>query len=150
MTTIIFVCHGNICRSPAAEIIALDWLTKHHLAGEVRVFSRATSYEEIGNPVYPPMRRALEAAGYKVPLHRASRLTQKELDEADAVYYMDGSNRRNLSYSFADHRRVLAPITCLCPDLDEIEDPWYTGNFDLVVKQIERCVEAIFSHRFSR
>ena len=143
MKTIVFVCHGNICRSPAAEFIALDLLVKRGTADQAKVFSRATSLEEIGNDVYPPMKRALAEAGIPYFPREAKRLSQAEYDAADIVYYMDELNLRYLSRIIVDRKRILRPITALVPDINEIEDPWYSGRYELVIRQIRRCVTAI-------
>ncbi len=143
MKRIIFLCHGNICRSPAAKWIALDYLSKHPMSEEFEIESRACSSEEIGNDIYPPMKSALRRAGIPFCSHAAARLSQKEYQDSDVIYYMDRSNLRYLSYSFKDVRHVFKPIFEGMP-FDEIEDPWYTGNFDLVVEQIQACIVNIF------
>lgn len=143
MKRVIFLCHGNICRSVAAKWIALDHLAKHGLVGEYEIESRACSSEEIGNDIYPPMKAALKRADIPFGAHAARRLTQSEYDSADVIYYMDSSNLRYLSYSFVDRRHVFKSI-CEGMPFKEIEDPWYTGNFDLVVQQLKTCIEKIF------
>ena len=143
MKRIIFVCHGNICRSVAAKWIALDYIENHELSEEFEIESRACSSEEIGNDIYPPMKAALRRAGIYFGPHSARRLTQQEYDQSDVIYYMDQSNLRYLRYSIIDVRRIFKPIFEGMP-FDEIEDPWYTGNFDLVVEEIRDCVAKIF------
>ena len=143
MKRIIFLCHGNICRSVAAKWIAIQYVNSHVLSETFEIESRACSSEEIGNDIYPPMKAALRRAGAPFGPHSAERLTQREYQGSDVIYYMDRSNLRYLSYSFQDVRHIFKPI-CEGMPFDEIEDPWYTGNFDLVVKQIKACVEKIF------
>ncbi|MCR5348887.1 MAG: low molecular weight phosphotyrosine protein phosphatase, partial [Bacilli bacterium] len=125
MYRIIFVCHGNICRSPAAEFIMADLLRKQGLEDAVSVCSRATSFEEIGNDTYPPMKRALAEANVPIYPRQAARITQTDYDQSDAIYYMDQSNLSYLRRIVDDRRGILRPITELVPDLEEIEDPWY-------------------------
>ena len=143
MKRILFLCHGNICRSVAAKWIALDYLKKNGRLDEFDIDSRACSSEEIGNDIYPPMKAALRRAGIPFGPHEARRLTLREYEEADAIYYMDRSNLRYLSYSFSDTRHIFKLI-CECMPFEEIEDPWYSGNFDLVVDELKECVAKIF------
>ena len=95
MKTVLFVCHGNICRSPMAEFVLKDMVKKAGLTGwEIR--SRAVSREELGNPVYPPARRELNSHGIACDGHRATQITQTDVDSYDHIYYMDSSNLRYL------------------------------------------------------
>ena len=91
---IIFICHGNICRSPVGAIL-LNKILKEKGITNVNVFSRATSLEEIGNDIYPPMKRVLLSKGISFDRHYASRITKEEFDAADYIFYMD---RNNLYY----------------------------------------------------
>ena len=81
---IVFVCHGNICRSPVAEIILSDLIKEAHLDNEIKVISRATSLEEIGNDIYPPMKRVLSNHGYYDVHHYAQRMSKSEFDNVIA------------------------------------------------------------------
>ena len=124
MKKILFVCHGNICRSPMAEYVMKDLVAKAGRSGEFRIASAAVSREEIGNPVYPPAKRELARHGIRCDGHAAHQITRSELDEYDKIYYMDASNARYLRRLFGD-----AAAKCL-PLLDrDVADPWYTGNF---------------------
>lgn len=143
MKTVIFVCHGNICRSVAAEWIMKNKLIKYHLEDAFNVISRATSIEEIGNDIYPPMKRALYNKEIPFYSHHAKQITQADYDKADYIFYMDSYNKRNLSYMLNDYKNIIIPITLYTPNLDEIDDPWYTGQFDQVVEQLEECIENI-------
>lgn len=144
MKTIIFVCHGNICRSVAAEYIAKDYIKKNNLENEYKVFSRATSLEEIGNDIYPPMKRELSRQGIKYAPHFAERITQRDYDLADYVFYMDENNRRNLGYLIKDYKNIVMPITKYTDSISFIEDPWYSDHFEKVVNEIRKCIEDIF------
>ena len=139
MKTIIFICHGNICRSPAAEYIMKQLLIKYHLEDRFYVYSRATSTEEIGNDIYPPMQRALYNKEIPFYKHYAKQITQKEFDEADHIFYMDENNKRLLSYLIKDHENKAKIITCYSNQYENISDPWYTGQFDDVVEQLMHC-----------
>ena len=135
---IIFVCHGNICRSVAAEYIAKD-LDKE---GRHNFISRATSLEEIGNDIYPPMKKVLNI--HKIPYenHFATRITTQEFNNADYIFYMDSNNLYYLNRLFG-----ISPKYHLISEyLDgrEIEDPWYTDRFEYVYQRIKECVEEIY------
>ena len=124
MKKILFVCHGNICRSPMAEFVMKDLAAKAGRSGEFRIASAAVSREEIGNPVYPPARRELQKHGIRCDGHAAHQITRKELDEYDMIYYMDGSNARYLHRLFGNAAEKCQP---LLPR--DVADPWYTGDF---------------------
>lgn len=143
MKTIIFVCHGNICRSVAAEYIAKLLLIKYHLDDRFNVISRATSTEEIGNDIYSPMKRALYNKEIPFYTHHARRISQQDYDNADYIFYMDEFNKRNLLYQLNDYKKIIFPITVYTPHLSQIDDPWYTGQFDEVVDELEECIENI-------
>ena len=145
MKKIIFVCHGNICRSPAAEWIMKHLLLKYGLEEDFFITSRATSLEEIGNDIYPPMKRALY--NKEIPLfeHHAKRISKEELDDADYVFYMDELNRRYMERLFGNLPEKCQIITKYAGNPEYIDDPWYTGDFDNVVNQIEDCCDAIIT-----
>ena len=143
MKTIIFVCHGNICRSPAAEWIMKYLLQRYSLEGDFFVLSRATSLEEIGNDIYPPMKRALYNKEIPFYEHHAKRITKEELDKADYVFYMDELNKRYMERLFGNLPEKCHIITKFSENYAFIDDPWYTGQFDEVVEQITECCENI-------
>ena len=123
MTKILFVCHGNICRSPMAEFVMKDLVRKAGIADQFSIASAATSREELGNPVYPPARRELARHGLTCDGKFARQITAADLDAYDYIYYMDSNNRRNLGRMFPKFDRVL-------PFLDrDVADPWYSGDF---------------------
>ena len=146
MKTIIFVCHGNICRSPAAEWIMKHLLQSYSLEEDFFVFSRATSLEEIGNDIYPPMKRALYNKDIPFQRHYAQRISKEELDKADYVFYMDDLNKRYMEKLFGNLPEKCQIITKYSGNTNIIDDPWYTGQFDEVVKQITECCENIITH----
>lgn len=113
------------------------------LTSEYDVCSRAVSYEEIGNDIYPPMKRELTRRGIKFDRHYASRITKQEVEEADYVFYMDSSNKYYLMRIFGTIDDKILPINNFTPEIGEIEDPWYTDNYIKVVDQITQCVKDI-------
>ena len=143
MKTIIFVCHGNICRSVAAEFICKKLLKDTHHLEEFKIFSRATSLEEIGNDIYPPMKIVLKEKHIPFDKHFANQITQKDYDLADYIFYMDEYNKRNLNRMLDDYKNIIKPITYLEKDISYIEDPWYTDNFVKVVDQLTQCIKHI-------
>lgn len=124
MIKILFVCHGNICRSPMAEFVFQDMVNKAGLAHKFRIASCATSREELGNPVYPPARRELASHGIRCDGHRARQITRKDLEEYDYIYYMDSNNRRNLLRMFPDFQDFRPFLS------RDVADPWYSGDFN--------------------
>ena len=123
MVKILFVCHGNICRSPMAEFVLKDMAAKAGVADKFKIDSRATSREELGNPVYPPARRELNSHGIRCDGHRATQITRKDLEAYDYIYYMDSNNRRNLNRMFPDFKNFLPFLS------RDVADPWYSGDF---------------------
>ena len=137
MIKILFVCHGNICRSPMGEFVMKDMVKKAGLEDRFEIASAAVSREEIGNPVYPPARRELAKHGISCDGHAAHQITQREYDHYDRIYYMDGSNARWL-------RRLLKDTSKCFPLLDrDVADPWYTGDFTATWNDIVEGCTAI-------
>lgn len=139
MKKIIFVCHGNICRSVAAEYIMKS------LTNEYDVLSRATSYEEINNDIYPPMKRVLSSHNIPFNRHYAKRIDYKDYEEADYIFYMDNENMYSLLRMFP-HSNKIYPIYKYTSSINEIEDPWYTGRYELVYSQIRQCIIDILNN----
>ena len=133
MKKIIFVCHGNICRSPAGEFIMKS------LSSSFDVSSKATSYEETGNDIYPPMKRVLSLHNIPISRHYASHIERKDIDEADYVFYMDEENLSSLIRQYGNNIKY-KPIWAYSSNINEIEDSWYTGRYELVYQQIYQCV----------
>ncbi len=132
MTKILFICHGNICRSPMAKYIMNDLIQKHGLEDEIEVESRATSREEIGSPVYPPARRELAKHNIICDGHQAEQITEEEAEEYDLLIVMDQNNLRNMRRLFGhdyDEKIHMMMSFTNTPDA-EVADPWYYGNFD--------------------
>ena len=124
MIKILFVCHGNICRSPMAEYILKDMAARTGRAAEFEIDSAAVSREEIGNPVYPPARRELERQGVPCGGHRARQVTMEDYRHFDHIYYMDKSNARFLDRLLPRDPDKIRPLLSR-----DVADPWYTGDF---------------------
>ncbi len=123
MIKILFVCHGNICRSPMAEFVMKDMVAKAGLSDKFYVNSVATSREEEGNMLYPPARRELERHGVPWERKRARQITRQDVEEYDRIYYMDSRNLRYL-------RQLFPGETKFRPLLNrDVADPWYSGDF---------------------
>lgn len=124
MIKILFVCHGNICRSPMGQYILQDMASRRGRSGEFEIDSAAVSREEIGNGVYPPARRELERRGVPCGGHRARQVTMADYRHFDRIYYMDASNARYLARMLPRNPDKIRPL------LDrDVADPWYTGDF---------------------
>ena len=124
MHKVLFVCHGNICRSPMGEYVLKDMAAKAGLADRFEIASAAVSREEIGNPVYPPAQRELAKHGIRCDGHAARQITRRDLEYYDAIYYMDASNARYLRRLFGDDAAKWRPLL-----EHDVADPWYTGDF---------------------
>lgn len=125
MIRILFVCHGNICRSTMAQSVLTDMVKKAGLADQILIDSAAVSREEIGNGIYPPALRELRQQGVPYIEHRARQITREDFRRFDRIYYMDGSNARLLARTGGCVSEKLFP---LLPGRD-VADPWYTGDF---------------------
>jgi len=146
MTRILFVCHGNICRSPMAEFIFRRMAEERHAAHRFTVASAATSTEEIGwdgtgNPVYPPARAELKKHGIDCTGKRAVQLRRQDYGKYDLLVGMDRENVRNMHRILGGDPegkiRMLMDYTARPGD---VADPWYTGNFDVTYRDIaEGC-----------
>ena len=131
MVKILFVCHGNICRSPMAEFVLKDMVKKAGVADRFQIESVAVSREELGNPVYPPARRELATHGIRCDGHRARQITQADVDRYDHIYYMDSSNASYLSRMFPGETKFQQFLP------RNVADPWYTGDFTQTWADIE-------------
>ena len=123
MVKVLFVCHGNICRSPMGQYVLQHMAKEKGVADQLRIASCAVSREELGNPVYPPARRELNRHGISCDGHRARQITQEDVDNYEYIYYMDSSNFRYLQRMFPEETKFR-------PFLNrDVADPWYTGDF---------------------
>lgn len=139
---IMFVCHGNICRSPMAEFILRDLLRRAGLSHRVTVASSATSTEEIwngvGNPVYPPAKRELALHGLTCEGKRAVQLTRADYDKYDLFIGMDSANIRNMHRILGgDPDSKIRKLMDYTERGGDVADPWYTDRFDVTYRDIE-------------
>ena len=132
MIKVLFICHGNICRSPMAEYVMQDMVRKRGLEGRFEIASAATSREELGNPVYPPARRVLAQHGIDCSGHCARQITRGDYGRYDYIIGMDRANIRNICRITGGD--PLGKVSLLLDHTDrpgqEVADPWYTGDFD--------------------
>ena len=137
MTRILFICHGNICRSPMAEFVMKDLVKKAGLEGLFHIESAATSTEEIGNPVYPPAKRKLAEHGIDCTGKTARQLKNSDYDQYDLLIGMDRANLRNMHRicggDFAGKLRLLMDYT---DHPGDVADPWYTGDFETTWRDV--------------
>ena len=131
MIKILFICHGNICRSPMAEFVMKDLVKKAGMEAEFEIASAATSTEEIGNPVYPPARRMLNAHGIDCSGKTARQMTRADYELYDWLIGMDRANFRNMHrICGGDPEGKIHLLLDFTDRGGEVADPWYTGNFD--------------------
>ena len=144
MQNILFVCHGNICRSPMAQMILQDMVRRRGLAHAFRIDSAATSDEEIyggrGNPIYPPARQELARHGIACVPHEARQVRAEDYAAFDHILAMDRTNLRCLQRLFAGDKQ--GKLRLLLPGRD-VADPWYTGDFAQAYRDIFSGCEAL-------
>ncbi len=148
MIKILFICHGNICRSPMAEFIFKDMVSKQGLSDRFYIASAATSTEEIGNPPHPGTRKKLASLGISCQGKHARRMTSRDFDEYDYLLGMDSWNIRNMK-RFARNAQDEEKIARLLDFSDhprDIADPWYTGDFETTYRDIMKGLEGLLRH----
>lgn len=141
MIKILFICHGNICRSPMAEFVMKDLVAKAGLADRFVIASAATSTEEIGNPVYPPARRKLAEHGIACTGKTARQMTRQDYAEYDLLIAMDRNNLRNMQrFVGGDPAHKVSLLMDHTTRPGDVADPWYTGDFDATWRDVtEGC-----------
>ena len=138
MIKVLFICHGNICRSPMAEFVVKDLVEKAGLEQEFHIASAATSTEEIGNPVYPPPRRKLAAHGIDCSGKTARQLRRGDYGQYDFLVGMDWENLRGMHrICGGDPDGKLHLLLDFTDRPGEVADPWYTGDFDATWRDVE-------------
>jgi len=141
MLKIVFVCYGNICRSPMAEFVLKDMVKKRGLSDEFIIESRATSAEEIGSPVHHGTRKILDRLGISAKGKTAMQLSRADYEKYDLIIGMDERNMRGMLRLFGDDpekkiRKLLEK---------EVADPWYTGNFEQTYNDVKAGCEALLA-----
>ena len=137
MVKILFICHGNICRSPMAEFVMKDLVKKAGLESRFHIESAATSTEEIGNPVYPPARRKLAEHGIDCTAKRARQLTGSDYGRFDLLIGMDRANLRNMQrICGGDPDGKIRLLMDYTDRPGDVVDPWYTGDFETTWRDV--------------
>ena len=146
MTEILFVCHGNICRSPMAEFVMKDLVRKAGLASQFHIESAATSREEIGNPVYPPARRKLAEHGISCEGHAARQLTAQDYEEYDLLIGMEGANLKNMQrICGGDPAGKMHRLLDYTDRPSDVADPWYTGDFEATWRDVSTGCQGLLA-----
>lgn len=147
MVKILFVCHGNICRSPMAEFVMKDLVEKAGLSEQFEIASAATSTEEIGNPVYPPARRKLVEHGISCADKTARQMTWADYGHYDLLIGMDHANLRNMTrLCGGDPAGKIHVLLDYTARPGEVADPWYTGDFETTWRDVyEGCTALLDS-----
>lgn len=137
MKRIMFVCHGNICRSPMAEFIMKDIVKRAGREDEFYITSAATSTEEIGNDIYPPAQAEMKRRGVAFGRHYAVQVKSSDYDKYDLFVIMDDNNARNISRIFRrDDEHKIHKLLEFAGRSDDVSDPWYTLRFDIAFDDI--------------
>lgn len=144
MFKILFVCHGNICRSTMAEFVFKDMVNKAGLSDLFFIASAATSTEEIGNPVHYGTARILDRLGIDYSKKRARQMTKKDYEEYDHLIGMDSANIRNMTrICGGDPEGKIRKLLEFAGENRDIADPWYTGRFETTYYDVKEGCEAL-------
>ena len=146
MIHIMFVCHGNICRSPMAEFVFKDMVAKRGLDHHFHIASSATSREEIGNDIHVGTRNKLKELGIPVTPRAAIQITKENYEQYDYILCMDSHNTRNLHRIISnDSYNKVKCLLDFSNNPRDIADPWYTDNFDTTYEDIKEGCEALLN-----
>ncbi len=147
MIKILFICHGNICRSPMAEFVLKDMVTKMGMAQDFYIASAATSTEEIGNPIHHGTRRKLAEVGISTEGKYAVQVKKSDYDKYDYFLLMDSSNLRNIRRIIpSDPEKKIHLLLDFSKEPRDIADPWYTGNFDVTYNDVVEGCQAFLNY----
>ena len=147
MIRIMFVCHGNICRSPMAEFTMKKLVADAGLSGNFLIASSATSTEELGNPVYPPTRAELAKHGIGCAGKTAVQLRKSDYGKYDYFIGMDTANIRNMNRIFgSDSEDKIYKLLTFAGRRDDVSDPWYSRDFGTAYSDIEEGCKGLLSH----
>ena len=144
---VLFVCHGNICRSTLAESLLTHLVKQQNIATQFLIDSAATSTEEIGNPIYPPARRTLAEHGIVCAGKTARQLRREDYDRFDLLIGMDGANLRNMRrICGGDPEGKLSLLLDWTGHPGDVADPWYTGDFEATWRDVFAGCQALLAH----
>ena len=147
MINIMFVCHGNICRSPMAEFILKDMVAKRKISHNFHIESSSTSREEIGNDIHYGTKNKLKKVGVPFTPRKATQITKSDYDKYDFILCMDNNNIRNLSRIIPnDKDNKIKLLLDFSDNPRNIADPWYTGNFEDTYNDIIEGCEALLNY----
>lgn len=148
---ILFVCHGNICRSPMAEFIMKDLVAERGLSADFRIESCATSTEELGNDVYPPAKDELRRRGIPFEHRCARQMKSTDYERFDYIVAMDYQNLRNMErFVNGDPDGKVSLMMSHVGETQGVADPWYTGGFSRTFDDLERVCKALLEEILSR
>lgn len=147
MIRIMFVCHGNICRSPMAEFIMKDYVKKMGIEKDYFISSSAISYEEIGNPVYPPVKKILNEIGIDCSNKKSVKLKKEDYQKYDYFIIMDSINERTIKSIFpTDKDNKIRKLLDFTDNPHDVLDPWFTGEFNLAFNEINQGVKGLINY----
>ncbi len=150
MTKILFVCHGNICRSPLAEFLMKELVKSKGIQNDFYIESAATSTEELGNGVYPPVKKLLAARCIDCTGKRARQMTADDYNKYDYIICMDSNNLRNMNYIATDTQGKYHKLLDFTSTPHDVADPWYTRDFALTEREIEAGCKSLLDYIFNR
>lgn len=147
MINVMFVCHGNICRSPMAEFVLKDMVAKRKISHNFHIESSATSREEIGNDIHYGTKNKLRKMGIPFTYRSAIQITKSDYDKYDFILCMDNNNIRNLSRIITDDKdNKIKLLLDFSDNPRNIADPWYTGNFEDTYDDIIEGCEGLLKY----
>lgn len=144
--TIVFVCHGNICRSPMAEMVLKEMVRQKGLSSRFSISSRAATTEEIGEDMYPPAKRTLDAHHIPHPKRKASLITGEDYERADYIIAMDQENLHDLAYlTHQDPDKKISLLLSWAGEKRDVADPWFTNDYEKTYNDVVKGCKGILT-----